>query len=54
MKDPEPINKDIEIVTDLTKHPETKKRKLSENEDNTNKSIDNSSNNSVHMKKRSP
>ena len=52
VKDPESINKDIEIVMDLTKHPETKKRKLNENEDNTNKSIDKSSNNSVDEKKK--
>ena len=37
---------------DLTKHPETMKRKLNENEDNTNKSIDKSTNNSVDEKKK--
>ena len=52
-KDPEPIENDIEIIKDLLKHPEAKKRKLNESEDKTNKNRDKSTNSIVNDEKKS-
>merc|ERR1711874_908725 len=46
--DAEPIEEDdVESIKDFAKHPEAKKRKLSESEGKTNKNRDKSSNSSV-------